>query len=242
MLKLNGVNVDLAGNRILREVNCGFERGTTVGIIGRNGAGKTTLLRAIMGLIRLRSGTILFEDVELSALPGHARAGHQIGYSPENRVIFPTMSVEENLRLPCQSLRQPRKDVDRRLEIVLEVVPDLAPLLKRSGSALSGGQGKMVALGRALMVGTRLLLLDEPFQGLAPKLGMIYTQALGRLRDIQPELCVVITESNIKLLGNIPDHVWTIERGSIERQNRPEAALHDESNQQRPVNDGLINP
>jgi ABC-type branched-subunit amino acid transport system ATPase component len=218
MLKLSGVNVDLAGNRILRDVSCAFDKGSTVGIVGRNGAGKTTLLRTIMGLTRLKSGEIRLDDIELSAQPGHARAGHHIGYSPEDRVIFPTMSVEENLRLPCQALRQSRQDIDRRLEVVLEVVPDLEPMLKRSGSALSGGQGKMVALGRALMVGTRLLLLDEPFQGLAPRLGMIYTQALTRLRDVQPGLCVVITESNIKLLGDIPDHIWTLERGSIQLQ------------------------
>jgi len=91
-------------------------------------------------------------------------------------------------------------------------------MLKRSGSALSGGQGKMVALGRALMVGTRMLLLDEPYQGLAPRLGAIYTEALGRLRSMQPELCVIITESNIKLLGDMPDQIWTIERGSIALQ------------------------
>lgn len=218
MLKLTGVNVDLAGNRILRDVDCSFEKGTTVGIVGRNGAGKTTLLRAIMGLIKLRSGEIRFDDVELSALPGHARAAHHIGYSPEDRVIFPTMSVEENLRLPCNTLKLPREEIDRRVAAVLEVVPDLTPMLQRSGSALSGGQGKMVALGRAIMVGTRLLLLDEPFQGLAPRLSIIYTEALGRLRDIRPELCVIITESNIKLLGDMPDHIWTIERGSIALQ------------------------
>jgi len=218
MLKLTGVNVDLAGNRILRDVDCSFERGSTVGIVGRNGAGKTTLLRTIMGLIKLRSGDIHLDDVVLSALPGHARAGYQIGYSPEDRVIFPTMSVEENLRLPCNTLKQPRQEIDRRLEVVLQVVPDLVPMLKRSGSALSGGQGKMVALGRALMVGTRMLLLDEPYQGLAPRLGAIYTEALGRLRSMQPELCVIITESNIKLLGDMPDQIWTIERGSIALQ------------------------
>jgi branched-chain amino acid transport system ATP-binding protein len=98
---------------------------------------------------------------------------------------------------------------------VLKVVPQLEPMLKRSGSALSGGQGKMVALARAVMVGTRLLMLDEPFQGLAPKLARDYTEALARLKELQPDLCVVITESNVKLLGDIPDQIWTIERGSI---------------------------
>src|SRR5690606_39108990 len=118
MLKLTGVNVDLAGNRILRDINCDFVAGATVGIVGRNGAGKTTLLRSIMGLVKLRSGEILLDDVRLSDLPGHARAAHQMGYSPEDRVIFPTMTVEENLRLPCSAQKQSRQTIDQRLEVV----------------------------------------------------------------------------------------------------------------------------
>ena len=218
MLKLTGVNVDIAGNRILRDIHCNFAAGSTVGVVGRNGAGKTTLLRTIMGLAKLDSGNIHLDNADITTLPGHMRAGLHVGYSPEDRVIFPTMTVEQNLRLPGATLKQSKATIDQRLEVVLEAVPELKPMLSRSGSALSGGQGKMVALGRAVMVGTRLLLLDEPFQGLAPKLGLIYTQALSRLKMMQPDLCVIITESNIKLLGDIPEQVWVIERGSIELQ------------------------
>ncbi len=125
------------------------------------------------------------------------------------------MTVEENLHLPCEVQGLSRDEIQTRVAAVLKVVPQLEPMLKRSGSALSGGQGKMVALARAVMVGTRLLMLDEPFQGLAPKLARDYTEALARLKELQPELCVVITESNVKLLGDIPDQIWTIERGSI---------------------------
>ena len=214
-MNLSAINVDLAGHRILRDVTASFAPSTTVGIVGRNGAGKTTLLRTIMGLTRLKSGRIEFDGVELSALPGHARAAHQIGYSPEDRIIFPTMTVEENLRLPCEVQGQSAQAIGQRIDTVLEVVPQLEPMLKRSGAALSGGQGKMVALARAVMVGTRLLMLDEPLQGLAPKLARDYTEALARLKDMQPNLCIVITESNVKLLGNIPDQIWTIERGAI---------------------------
>ena len=215
MLSLSALNVDLAGNRILRDVTARFDAAKTIGIVGRNGAGKTTLLRSIMGLIRLKSGRIEFDGIELSALPGHMRAAHQIGYSPEDRVIFPTMTVEQNLRLPCEVQGQSNDAIQKRIDTVLKVVPQLQPMLARSGSALSGGQGKMVALARAVMVGTRLLMLDEPFQGLAPKLARDYTEALARLKDLQPDLCVVITESNVKLLGDIPDQIWTIERGAI---------------------------
>lgn len=215
MLKISKINVDLAGNRILRDVTASFEKSRTIGIVGRNGAGKTTLLRTIMGLTKIKSGEIHFGDTELSRLPGHVRAALNVGYAPEDRVIFPTMSVQENLQLPCEVQGQSKDDIQARLQAVLKVVPQLEPMLKRSGSALSGGQGKMVALGRAVMIGTRLLMLDEPFQGLAPKLAHEYTAALGRLKELQPDICIVITESNIKLLGDIPDQIWTIERGSI---------------------------
>jgi len=215
MLNLSDINVDLAGNRILRDVSASFDASKTIGIVGRNGAGKTTLLRTIMGLTKIKSGKILFDGADLSAMPGHKRAALKVGYAPEDRVIFPTMTVQENLNLPCEVQGQSKTDIEARIQTVLKVVPQLEPMLGRSGSALSGGQGKMVALARAIMVGTRLLMLDEPFQGLAPKLARDYTEALERLKELQPELCVVITESNVKLLGGIPDQIWTIERGSI---------------------------
>ncbi|MFF7058333.1 ABC transporter ATP-binding protein [Achromobacter spanius] len=215
MLNLSDINVDLAGNRILRDVCASFDASKTIGIVGRNGAGKTTLLRTIMGLTKIKSGKIMFDGADLSAMPGHKRAALKVGYAPEDRVIFPTMTVQENLNLPCEVQGQSKTDIEARIQTVLKVVPQLEPMLGRSGSALSGGQGKMVALARAIMVGTRLLMLDEPFQGLAPKLARDYTEALERLKELQPELCVVITESNVKLLGGIPDQIWTIERGSI---------------------------
>jgi len=215
MLNLSDINVDLAGNRILRDISASFDASKTIGIVGRNGAGKTTLLRTIMGVTKIKSGKILFDGADLSAMPGHKRAALKVGYAPEDRVIFPTMTVQENLNLPCEVQGQSKTDIAARLQTVLKVVPQLEPMLGRSGSALSGGQGKMVALARAIMVGTRLLMLDEPFQGLAPKLARDYTEALERLKELQPELCVVITESNVKLLGGIPDQIWTIERGSI---------------------------
>lgn len=215
MLSIEKLNVDLAGNRILRDVTATFQDAITIGIVGRNGAGKTTLLRSIMGLIKIRSGSVRFGDIELANMPGHVRAEMSFGYAPEDRAIFPTMSVEQNLRLPCEVQGQSREQISSRLETVLRVVPQIEPMLARSGSALSGGQGKMVALGRAIMIGTKVLMLDEPFQGLAPKLGMEYAEALSRLKELQPDLCLVITESNIKLLGDIPDQIWTMERGSL---------------------------
>ena len=216
MLIIDKVCVDLAGTAVLRSVSAALHAATTVAVVGRNGAGKTTLLRTIMGLARAKSGRILLDDTELLRLPDHRRAALGIGYAPEDRIIFPTLSVEENLRMPCQVQRMSKAEIATRLESTLSVVPQLKPLLTRGGAALSGGQGKMVALGRALMIGTRILLLDEPFQGLAPVLAQQYGEALGRLRGLQPELCVVITESNAGLLGDIPNQTLSLERGALQ--------------------------
>lgn len=215
MFRINNVSVDLAGNSVLRDINVEFPSASTIGIVGHNGAGKTTLLRTIMGLTKLKSGEISLDGVMLSDKESHERALLKVGYAPENRVIFPTLTVEENLLLPCEVQKYSAAQIKEKLDEVLEIVPQLKPMLKRSGSALSGGQGKMVALGRAVMIGERMLLLDEPFQGLAPKLGHEYTEALSRLRKIRSNLTVVITESNAKLLGEIPEQFWSIERGNI---------------------------
>lgn len=215
MLNIQQLSVEIAAVQVLRQITASMSAATTVAVVGRNGAGKTTLLRSIMGLLPLQSGHILLDDQDLTLMPAHLRTSAGIGYAPEERIIFPTLSVLENLRLPCQVLRLTAQDIEERLALVLTVVPQLQDLLPRSGAALSGGQGKMVALGRALMVGSRLVLLDEPLQGLAPVLALQYVEAIGRLRQLRPDLCVIITESNASLLTNIPDQTWLLERGSL---------------------------
>ena len=215
MLTLENVSVDLARTSVLRKVSAHLKAGSTVAVVGRNGAGKTTLLRAVMGLVPIKEGRIALDATDLGTLAAHRRASQGIGYAPEERVIFPSLSVEENLRLPCEVQGLAANETDQRLAATIDVVPQLREMLKRSGAALSGGQGKIVALGRALMIGTRLVLLDEPFQGLAPVLAVQYGEALGRLRQARPELCVVITESNASLLRDIPDQTLTLERGAL---------------------------
>ncbi|MEY3998872.1 MAG: transporter, partial [Pseudomonadota bacterium] len=174
MLLIDQLTVELAGIDVLRQIHAHVLTGTTVAVIGRNGAGKTTLLRSIMGLVHVKSGQLMFDQTELMRTPAHQRASLGIGYAPEDRVIFPTLSVLDNLRLPAEVLGLSAAETQLRLDAALEVVPQLEPMLARSGAALSGGQGKMVALGRALMAGTRLVLLDEPLQGLAPVLAEQY--------------------------------------------------------------------
>lgn len=215
MLLIDQLSVELAGVQVLRRIHAPVLTGSTVAVIGRNGAGKTTLLRTIMGLVPATQGSVQLDKSELLTLPAHRRAALGIGYAPEDRIIFPTLSVMQNLKLPVEVLGLPVKDIEHRLQAALEVVPQLEPMLSRSGAALSGGQGKMVALGRALMVGTRMVLLDEPLQGLAPVLAEQYVQSIGRLRRLRPELSVVITESNASLLVGMPDQTWLLERGAL---------------------------
>lgn len=215
MLKIDHLSVRIAGNTVLRGISTEFSAGQLLAVVGRNGAGKTTLLRSVMGLLPLTAGSIAMDGDDLARVPAHRRTALGIGYAPEDRVMYPTFSVEENLRLPCDVLGLSTAEIDGRLARVLEVVPQLREMLPRSGSALSGGQGKMAALGRALMVGTRLVLLDEPFQGLAPVLANQYAESLRKLHQIAPELCIVVTESNRSLLRDLPDATLTLERGEL---------------------------
>ncbi len=215
MLRLASVKVDIAQQPVLRGVSFDVVPAHTTVLIGRNGAGKTTTLRSIMGLLPLVGGEIALDGVDLATVAAHERAQHGLGYAPEDRRLIPEFSVEDNLLLPTIALRVAQHQRKARLDEVYALLPELAPLRRRAGGVLSGGQGKMVALGRALMVGTRYLLLDEPFQGLAPALALTYASTLARLRKQRPELGLLITESTPKLLERITDATLQIERGEV---------------------------
>jgi ABC-type branched-subunit amino acid transport system ATPase component len=215
MLSLQDVQVSIEGVRILRGVTCELtERKTTV-LIGRNGAGKTTTLRAIMGLLDVDSGFVRMGDENLLKHPAHRRARAGIGYAPEDRRLVAEFSVEDNIRLPALALGLDAAEIHRRLDEIYALLPQLQTMRTRPGGGVSGGQGKMVALGRALMVARKVLLLDEPFQGLAPALALEYARTLGELRRRRPELAMLITESTPKLLDKIADRTLQIERGEI---------------------------
>jgi branched-chain amino acid transport system ATP-binding protein len=215
MLRLKDVSVDIAGAPVLRGVSLQVPPGGRVALIGRNGAGKTTTLRTLMGLLTPRGGSIVLDGRECVAVPAHWRARLGIGYAPEERRLFGSFTVRENLLLPAQVLGLPQGEVSQRLEAVLALLPELRDFAGRRAAGLSGGQGKMVALGRALMVGTRAVLLDEPFQGLAPALALRFAEALGRLRTALPDVAILITESNPELLRSLVDSTFLIERGEI---------------------------
>lgn len=215
MLRLEDASVDIAGVPVLRGVSLHVPPGGRVALIGRNGAGKTTSLRALMGLLPLSGGGVRVAGEEVSGVPAHHRARLGVGYAPEDRRLFGSFTVQDNMLLPAQVLKLAPAEIARRMEAVFTLLPELRDLAPRKAAGLSGGQGKMVALARALMIGTRAILLDEPFQGLAPALALRYAEALKRLRDALPDVAILITESNPGLLRPLVDQTYVIERGEI---------------------------
>lgn len=215
MLHLDRIDVHIEGVHVLRGVDLELPAGRTAALIGRNGAGKTTTLRAIMGFLPMTSGTIQLGDVRLDGIPPHRRPGLGIGYAPEDRRLFASFNVEGNIRLPGEVAGFDQAEIRRRLGDIYEVLPELAEMKDRPAGSVSGGQGKMVALGRALMIGTKLVLLDEPFQGLAPALAARYAQALKALRQRYADVTLIITESNPALIEDIADLTYVIERGAV---------------------------
>jgi branched-chain amino acid transport system ATP-binding protein len=218
MLELHDVDVQIQGARVLRGVSLEVARGQTVSLVGRNGAGKTTLLRAIMGLVPLSGGSIRLDGAPLDAQTPHRIPGLGVGFAPEDRRLFPTLSVEENLTLPLVVNRVPAPERAERLARLYGVLPELPALLVRKAGSLSGGQQKIVALGRALALGRRLVLLDEPFQGLAPTLAQRYADALARTRATDPDLVIVVTESNPEMVESLAEGRYVIERGEVQRR------------------------
>lgn len=214
MLELRQLDAAIGNVTILRNVGFMLAEGDTVALIGRNGAGKTTLLRSIMGFTDV-TGSIRFAGQEMTSLAPAHRPGLGIGYAPEDRRLFSAFTVEENLKLPVQVAGLGAAEQAQRLERVYHILPELREMAARPAGNVSGGQGKMVALGRALMLGTRLIMLDEPFQGLAPALARRYAEALRTLRDTDQNVALFITESNPALLRSLADHTLVIERGEV---------------------------
>jgi len=213
MLELKGVDVDIGVVPVLRGIDLGVPRGSMCGLIGRNGAGKTTLMRSVMGALGVRAGKMSFGELDLAAQPGHRRAHLGIGYMPEDRRLVPDLTAEENILVPVWATHA--ADYRKRLDWIYELIPEVAAFRARPATELSGGQQKMVALARALIVGTKLLLLDEPTEGIAPVLARRFIEIL---RDLKSEgESVLVAESNDKHLHGLLDRSYVIERGSVKQ-------------------------
>src|SRR5207302_2710750 len=181
------------------------------GLIGRNGAGKTTLMRSVMGLVKSSAGTVRFQDHDLLAMPTHARTRLGIGYMPEDRRLIPDLTVEENVLVPAWAAGL--ADARERLERVYGLIPEMRAFAPRKGLALSGGQQKLAALARALIAGTRLLVLDEPFEGVAPALAQRLAEVIANLK--REGMSVLLSESDLQHSERLVDRVVVIDRGAI---------------------------
>ncbi len=211
MLSVDKLTVDLGSVCVLREVTLSIPAGAMIGVIGRNGAGKTTIMRSVMGLLQVRSGGITLDAVDLRKVPAKARARLGVGYMPEDRRLVPDFTVEENVRLPAWAIGD--DGADGRLQWVYELMPEVHESRQRRANQLSGGQQKMVALARALLAGRKLLLLDEPFEGLAPALARRFAEVLARLRE--SGLAVLVADSDERHVGDLLTTAYHIERGEI---------------------------
>jgi len=212
MLSIADLSVSIGAAAIIREVSLKFDAGEMCGLIGRNGAGKTTLMRALMGALPA-SGTAKLAGIDLLRLPPHGRVAQGIGYMPEDRRLVPEFTVEQNIRLPSWVAKIP--SVEERLDWIFTMMPEVARFRDRRALELSGGQQKIVALARALMAGRHMLLLDEPFEGLAPALARRLGEVLASLKA--QAVTVLIAESNEVHVADLLARAYRIERGAVRK-------------------------
>lgn len=212
LLEVSGVEVELAGNNVLRSVSLAVRPGELVCLVGRNGAGKSTTLRTIMGFQRARQGDISWKGQSIKGLPTHRIAAFGVGYTPEGSDVFGDLTVEDNIALPTWT-RKTEKAAEARLAAAYDVFPKLRDYLRRGGHQLSGGERKMVSIARALALDPELLLLDEAFEGLSPAILPVISDGLKRI--LAQRRGVLLAESNFYHLPRFSSRIYVIERGEI---------------------------
>jgi len=218
MLALDKLVVDIDSSRILRGVSLAVAAGQLVCLVGRNGAGKTTTFRSVMGMIKPVSGSIRFDGAEIAGLATHRIAQLGIGYSPEESQVFGDLTVAENIELPTWTRPQGR-DAQTRIDLAYEVFPKLRQYVARGGNQLSGGERKMVSIARALTLDPRLLLLDEPFEGLSPAIIPSIAEGIAKVRQLGHG--VLMAESNVHHIPDYADAMVVLERGEVIWHGKP---------------------
>lgn len=213
MLEVEGIHTFYGLSHILFGVSLRVERGEVVCLLGRNGAGKTTTMKSVIGLTPPARGTIKFKGKEITGLEPYLVARQGLGYIPDDRRIFPDLTVGENLEI---ALRQPPTGEGWNKERVYEIFPPLKSIETRKGGCLSGGEQKMLAIARALMGNPDFILLDEPFEGLAPLLIQSFAEQIKILR--RAGLTILIAEQNVKYTLKISDRGYIIDNGRIRYQ------------------------
>lgn len=216
-----------AGNgdvRVLQGVTLTVAAGSVTAVIGANGAGKTTLMRVLAGLVAPSAGAVRHGDAEIGTLPAHLRVGRGIVLVPEGRMVFPDMTVRENLVLGAVNPRA-RALRDTTMQQVFDLFPRLAEREDQWAGTMSGGEQQMLALGRGLMAVPRILLLDEPTLGLAPAIAKQIFQIVPRLRDLG--ITVLIAEQDLRRTLRIADHAYVLENGKVSAQGSGSALEED---------------
>ena len=214
ILDMRDVHVNLGLSHVLQGVNLYIKPGEVVGLFGRNGVGKTTIVKTIAGWYKPSSGEIYFREKLISELPSNEIARLGLGLVPEDRRIFPGMNVEDNLRLGLMQVSsQERKEAENRLENVFKQFPRLGERRAQSGTTLSGGEQQMLAMARVLVGNPKLLLIDEPTEGLAPMVVAEIFQLMEKLK--KQGISILLIEQNIHKAIHLCDRHYVVERGSI---------------------------
>ena len=230
MLEVKAIDTYRGPAHILHGVSLNVGAQEVVCLVGRNGAGKTTTIESIMGFLPLHAGEIVFDGVVINKLPTHERARRGIGFSPEDCGVFPELSVDENLMigrwLGEEVVKKRGGQQSDPQEQAFSVFPEVRALLARQGLHLSGGQRKMVAVARAMMLSPKLLLLDEAFEGLAPVVVNRFTEAVLKIKALG--VSILMAESHLAAATRIGDRLYAIDRGEIIFQGAPKDALADE--------------
>ena len=226
MLELERVNTFWGAAQILRDLSLRVGDGESVCLVGRNGAGKTTTIDSIMGLLPMRSGRVILRERDITRLPAHRRALLGIGYAPEDCGIFPDLSVEENFQITAWLAKPAAAKTAEADERVFAVFPEVKGFMTRRGLHLSGGQKKMVAITRAMSLAPSVLLLDEPFEGLAPVVVTRFIEAVKTIKAMGVSL--LIAESNLVNASRVADRLYAIDRGEIIFQGHPRDVFANE--------------
>jgi branched-chain amino acid transport system ATP-binding protein len=213
MLRLAQLSVKLGGADVLRNVSMHVPRNSFVALVGRNGAGKTTLMRAVMNLLPIASGEVHIAGRNTTHVPAYTHARSGVGYMPEDRRLVADWTVEQNIMLPAWASHRP--DFRARLQEIYSLIPEVDRFRDRKAMQLSGGQQKLVALARAFMASSDLLILDEPFEGVAPALVARLIEILSELRK-ENSLSVFISDSDAMHSRDLVDRICMIERGRVD--------------------------
>jgi branched-chain amino acid transport system ATP-binding protein len=230
MLKVQGLNAWYDRSHVVQNISFEVRAGEIVTLMGRNGAGKTTTLRALMGLVTKRSGSMLFDGVELLAKEAHIRFHAGLAYVPEDRRIVPGLTVRENLQLGITASKH-RHDMSRMIDEIAETFPRLKERLDQEGTSMSGGEQQMLAIARAMMARPKMILLDEPSEGIMPLLVDEMFAQFTRMK--QAGTTILLVEQNVERALKISDRAYILDQGEIVHQGAASSLLADKAIQER---------